>query len=112
MNNVLEILWIILIYIFIQRIVWIGMGVMKKAASATQRRKSQAAVNEEIEAVKEDLEEPIEMVTSFCCNKEIPRRKAYQIATEEGMAHFFCSWQCRQEFIERQLNETNHEEGI
>lgn len=112
MNSVLEILWIILIYIFIQRIVLIGMGVVRKAASATHRKRAQEKGLDEAMVEEKEMEESIEMVSTFCCDKEIPRKRAYQVATEEGSMHFFCSWQCRQDFIGRQSDEIKQEEGI
>lgn len=111
MNSVLEVLWIILIYIFIQRIVLVAIGVMKKAASATQRRRPQVDISRE-DVEKVEIEEPIEMVVCFCCEEGIQRKKAYQMVSEEESTYFFCSWMCRQEFVEKQFNRANHEEEI
>jgi YHS domain-containing protein len=111
MNSVLEILWIILIYIFIQRIVLVAIGVMKKAASATRRKKPQVDIIEE-DVGKAIFEEPIEMVVCFNCDEDIQRKKAYQMVSDEGSTYFFCSWLCRQKFVEKQLNKANNEEEI
>jgi YHS domain-containing protein len=112
MNSVLEILWIILIYIFIQRIVLIGMGIVKKAAAATHRKRTRENGLDETAVEKEEMDEPIEMVSTSCCGKDIPRKRAYQVAAEEGDMHFFCSWECRQAFVKRQSNAIKQEEEI
>jgi len=40
-----------------------------------------------------------EMVQDEVCGRYIPREKAY-ITMADGIRHYFCSWECRQKYIQ------------
>lgn len=40
----------------------------------------------------------IDMVFDEICNTYVPKDKAYQVV-EDNATHYFCSWECREEFI-------------
>ena len=40
-----------------------------------------------------------EMVYDKICGRPIPRRNSYIVATDDGY-HYFCSWDCREKFVE------------
>ena len=46
-------------------------------------------------------ESPVEqeLVYDEICGREIPRQNSYIVATDDAY-HFFCSWECRQKFVD------------
>lgn len=46
-----------------------------------------------------DKEKAIEMVYDEVCEVYVPKKKAYQVV-EEDKTHYFCSWECRQKYID------------
>lgn len=46
-------------------------------------------------------EEKKELVTDPACGKEIEKHDAYRIL-KDGKEYFFCSWECREAFLETQ----------
>lgn len=51
--------------------------------------------------------EPIkEMVTDTTCGQKIEKEKAYRVV-KDGKEYFFCSWECREAFLDKK----NEEEG-
>lgn len=60
-------------------------------------------VNDEVEASSkfqtDDIKETaIDLVLDEMCNTYVPKNKAYQVVGE-NTTHFFCSWECREKFI-------------
>lgn len=45
----------------------------------------------------------VEMVLDEICNTYVPKNKAYQVVRDDA-THYFCSWECREKFIEENLN--------
>ncbi len=48
-------------------------------------------------------EAAIEMVLDEVCNTYVPINKAFQVVREDS-THYFCSWECREKFIEGNTN--------
>ena len=44
-------------------------------------------------------EETKDMVYDSICNEEIEKSSAYHII-RDGVSHYFCSWECREKFLE------------
>lgn len=42
-----------------------------------------------------------EMVTDYFCNKQIEKSQAYRVM-KEGKEYFFCSWECREQFLKQE----------
>lgn len=42
----------------------------------------------------------IELVKDEVCNRSIPKEQAHILVKEERK-HYFCSWECREEFLKR-----------
>lgn len=64
-------------------------------------------VNGQVEVIEKDKEvftaevkeEVKDLVTDPVCNTEIERAKAYHMIKDEE-SHYFCSWDCREKFLE------------
>ncbi|NLW23775.1 MAG: hypothetical protein GXY91_00745 [Clostridia bacterium] len=44
-----------------------------------------------------------EMVIDEVCGAELPKDKAYILTQENGTKKYFCSWECRQRYIQDNL---------
>lgn len=44
--------------------------------------------------------QPKELVEDEICHQSIEKEKAYRVL-KDGKEHFFCSWECRQKFLEK-----------
>lgn len=94
----LDILWIFVIFMVINNIV----NLFKRTAQYNKSVSEDNNItreNKEINEEKVQIYEEIEMVLDPCCNTYIAKNKAYQLATDDNI-HYFCSWDCRQKFIE------------
>ena len=40
-----------------------------------------------------------ELIYDEVCGREVPRQNSYIVATDDGY-HYFCSWDCRQKFVD------------
>jgi len=47
-------------------------------------------------------ETAIDMVLDSVCNTYVPKNKAYQVV-RDNETHYFCSWECRERFIQENL---------
>lgn len=62
-------------------------------------------VNGEVKVIQKKQNEaemqivPKEMVEDEVCNTKVEKDKAYRVV-KDGVEHFFCSWECRQKFLE------------
>ncbi len=54
--------------------------------------KNEHSEETQVNLIKELVHDPI-------CGKSIEKREAYRIL-KEGKEHFFCSWECREKFLE------------
>lgn len=55
--------------------------------------------------IGEEKEEPVkEMIQDIICGQEIEKEKAYRIV-KDGEEYFFCSWDCREAFLEKKQQE-------
>ncbi|SET37279.1 MYM-type Zinc finger with FCS sequence motif-containing protein [Natronincola peptidivorans] len=48
---------------------------------------------------EKEKEVAIDMVFDTICETYVPKPKAYQVV-EDDRTHYFCSWECRQKYIE------------
>ncbi|WP_347489196.1 transcriptional regulator [Desulfoscipio sp. XC116] len=62
-------------------------------------KKEAARVQEEKAKLKPEVEEEIEMVTDNICGCTLPKSEAY-VLIKDDQRHYFCSWDCREKFIE------------
>lgn len=72
-----------------------GMSSVKKQFE----EKEQASANSQELSV--ETESPVclqEMVYDKICGKEIPKNRSYIVAVDD-VYHYFCSWECRQQFV-------------
>ncbi len=64
-------------------------------------------VNGEVKIIEDDMaileaqikEETIDLVTDPVCHKEIEKTKAFHVIRNDE-SHYFCSWDCREKFLE------------
>ena len=54
--------------------------------------------HERVKKIKKELN-MLEMVKDEVCEAYLQREKAYQVV-EDDKTHYFCSWECRQKYIE------------
>ena len=47
-------------------------------------------------------ETAIDMVLDEVCNTYVPKNKAFQVV-RDNTTHYFCSWECRERFIQENL---------
>lgn len=64
-------------------------------------------VNGEVKIIEKNAdaegkhEESKEMVRDSICGKEIEKQQSYRVV-KDGEEYFFCSWECREEFLKKQ----------
>jgi len=97
MDFVFQVLRVIMIYILLKRIMWIFLRVVQKSSVSLLQREE--TVDEETPADHSFEIKPLETVITQCCEKVLNKEKAYQVVTKEDTAHYFCSWDCREKFI-------------
>ncbi len=64
-------------------------------------------VNGQVHVIEDDInileaeikEETKELVTDPVCNKELEKVSAFHVI-RKGQSHYFCSWDCREKFLE------------
>jgi YHS domain-containing protein len=74
-----------------------GISIINGKIKIIEKNINTADINKE--AIKETVHDPI-------CHKELEKKDAYRVL-KEGVEYFFCSWECREKF----LNENTSEEG-
>lgn len=94
----LDILWIFIIFMVINNIANLFKRSIKHSKSINKDNDISRG-NKEVNEEEIQKYEEIEMVMDSCCNMYIAKNKAYQLATDNNI-HYFCSWDCRQKFIE------------
>ena len=96
------------------RILFIMFIIRSLIRISTRSRVSKESVNEEKVirtktqesfelGMKKAKESSVEMVRDEVCDKTVPLDKAY-IVVREDKRHYFCSWECREKFINKDKN--------
>lgn len=96
MELVFHVLRIIVIFLLAKRLVFILMGVLQKSSTPAEGHEERV---EEKTPNNAFLIKPKESVTTQCCEKVMDKEKAFQVVTEDGTTHYFCSWDCRENFL-------------
>ncbi|MEG6616834.1 transcriptional regulator [Peptococcaceae bacterium 1198_IL3148] len=63
------------------------------------KKVKEQALNEELNRVAEPVKIVEEMVHDKICGVNLPRSKSY-IIVKNDHEHYFCSWECRQKFLD------------
>jgi len=102
MDTVLKMIWYIAIGVFIMsRIVTpFVRAITNRAADAAKQNGKSDFEREKLNSEKMEAQHAIEMVQDSYCNKYVQKEKAFQVVNNEGITHYFCSWDCRQKYIE------------
>lgn len=96
MEFVFHVLRIIVIFLLAKRLVYFLTGVLQKSSKTAEGHEERV---EEKTADNAFLIKPEESVTTHCCEKVMNKKKAFQVVTEDGTTHYFCSWDCREDFL-------------
>lgn len=108
MGMIGEFLWSMMICLVLVRIA----GGAMKILSGIRRDKAKAMeeeMNKEASIQKEEIDKAaaIEMVEDIHCGTFVPKHKAFQVVEEEKI-HYFCSWECRQNYIDSKKQQYPH----
>lgn len=85
-----------LMFMFLMRILFIIASALRPKGEIMPSE--QAPKSPLLQAVEESRE--FEAVTDENCGVLVPKHEAYIVVKDDG-PHYFCSWECRQEFIEK-----------
>ncbi len=65
-----------------------------------KEKKNAYKYQEKEKTAKSEEPEPIEMVKDLICGKYVQKEKAFQTLDNQHQTLYFCSWDCRQKYIE------------
>lgn len=92
LGNVLSFLMFIMVIRFAFSLM-VGIGLTKKRRKWQQQARQDSKIQEVMD------EAAIEVVQDEYCKVNIPKEDAY-IAVIDDERHYFCSWECRQKYLE------------
>lgn len=98
--GVLRIFLLYIIFTNIIRIIFALVNRKKIAARLEEVKKEQNSQIGNLEVDEKLQVEEIEYVTDPICKEKVDKDNAY-IILEEDEKKYFCSWDCRQEYIDR-----------
>ncbi len=91
-------IYLIIYGIFIILIIPRVMKAVKKTDNLPQICEVVKKTDNENAELKLDEKDKIDMVIDSICGCTLPKSKAY-ILTKNNTRHYFCSWDCREKFI-------------
>ncbi len=97
MDFVYQVLRVLFVFILVKRVLLIFLGMLKKSSKANIKQEEN--FEETVNNNNAFIIKPSETVTTECCGKVLNKEKAFQVVTKEEMIHYFCSWDCRENFI-------------
>ena len=109
--SVVEVFFIILVVRFVFRIIMVLFVNSKKTRFSDELEKRKLVQNraDELNSSKDQEKiKPVEMVQCENCGDKISKNKAY-IVVRDNKRYYFSSWECRQEFINN--NPQNSRQG-
>jgi len=77
----------------------IAATILGQKLQQAQKNNSSIDIRQYAQADQQNKTQTTEMVRDSICGKMIEKRKAYIVSSGNQM-NYFCSWECRQKFIE------------
>jgi ribosomal protein L24E len=101
MNTFFKFAWILALYMlsrrFFGKVVQAGTNPSKENERTANGLEGNEDLAKEIHTQSEKI---VEMIEDAYCGAYIPKEKAYQVIDEDDTVHYFCSWDCRQKYIQ------------
>ncbi len=96
MEIVIGFLKILIVYFLFKSLFDIFM--FSRGLSKIKSRELQQANNTNAGGPQVEEKEAVKMVVDRICGRVVPRSESY-IIVKDGIEHYFCSWACREKFI-------------
>lgn len=101
MNTFVQFVWILALYMLVSRVFGKIVQAGTNSSKENERKVNGLEKNEDLaKEIRTQSESIIEVVKDAYCEAYIPKEKAYQVIDEDGTVHYFCSWDCRQKYIQ------------
>ena len=91
-----------LVFMFFIRVVFTILAALKAFFTPRAEAREKAPASGFLEAV--EASRAFEAVKDEHCGVLVPRSEAYILMAEDG-PHYFCSWDCRQDYISKMKSE-------
>lgn len=102
-DSVVGVLNLLVLVFFIRLVVSLFANIGQGIASTRDQVKGKAGTATASFNLSEENPSPTddsqELIYDEVCGRQIPRQNSYIVATDNGY-HYFCSWDCRQKFVE------------